>query len=580
MLDGLVTASTDAPESSATISAPPAPTQALELAPGSAPPPAALPPEPIISLAGMFLGGLAFFFLGVDGIKTNLRQFTSRRFRSMMSRLTSSGTLAAFWGMVFGAITQSATATSFIMVGMISSGLLSLRRALLVTSWANVGTVLLVFVAAVDLRAAILYLIGVCGLLIAFDAAKRAQLSARVLLSVGILLLGLKLMSDAARPIPRFDWFVPLADLLRDWGLGLFLLGVALRLVIQSSSAIVVIGIAFAAAGLIAPSQLLLLMSGAAVGVGASVALFSARTKGLGRQIALHQGISNAAVGLLVLVGWFLEPILGVPMLRALVEGASSLETGLAVAFLVQQLAIALVGTAMIPLCGGLLARLSPVTQEEQVERTAFIADASTQDSETALVLLDKELTRLIGFMPHYLDRIRADAATGGEAAGLPPDRLLEAARRIGAEIRGFEEELSRAGIDDSTVARLLRMRQQLELALSLHEMLCEFARTAGTAAGSGQVDQLRRNLVEGLDAIVHAAAGACRERDEIEVEMLRGMTADRGELMERIRGIHLSSAADLPPATRSNLLYLTTLFERVVWMLGQLGRTIRPAGA
>lgn len=580
MLDGLVTAPTDASETISTLTGPPAAMRAIEVAPGSAPPPAALPPEPLVSLAGVFLGGLAFFFLGVDGIKSNLRQLTSRRFRAMMGRLTSSGALAAFWGTVFGAITQSATATAFVMVGMISSGLLSLRRALLVTSWANLGTVLLVFVAAVDLRAAILYLIGVCGLLIAFDAAKRAQLSARVLLSVGILLLGLKLMGDAARPLPQFDWFVPTTNLLRDWGLGLFLLGLSLRLVIQSSSAIVVIGIAFAAAGLIAPTQMLLLMSGAAVGVGASVALFSARSRGLGRQIALHQGISNAAVGLLVLASYFVEPILGVPMLRALVGNAADLETGLALAFLVQQLSIALLGTAMIPLCGGLLGWLSPVTQQEQVERTAFIADASTQDAETAMVLLEKELNRLVGFMPHYLDGIRSDEVVAGEAAGLPPERLLEAAQRIAAEIRGFEEELSRAGIDDSSAARLLRLRQQLELAMSLHEMLGAFAATAGGVVGGAGVEQLRRNLVESLDAIVHVAASACRERDEIDVEMLQGMTADRGELMERIRGIHLSSGEDLPLAMRSNLLYLTTLFERVVWMLGQLSRTIKPATA
>ena len=204
---------------------------------------AAPPPESFTVLLGIFVGGLAFFFLGVDGIKSNLRQLTSRRFRSVMGRLTAKAPLAAIWGLVFGAITQSATAVAFIMVGMISSGLLAMRRALLVVSWANLGTVMLVFIATIDIRAAVLYLIGISGLLIVFEILKKVQLSARVFLSIGMLLFGLKLMSDATRPFPQFEWFGEITTLVQTSTFMIFLLGAMLRVVIQSSSAIVVIGI-------------------------------------------------------------------------------------------------------------------------------------------------------------------------------------------------------------------------------------------------------------------------------------------------------------------------------------------------
>jgi phosphate:Na+ symporter len=142
----------------------------------------------MLELTAIFLGGLAFFFLGVDGIRTSLRQMASRRFRQVMSRMAGRGYLAGVWGLLFGAITQSATAVSFIVVGMISSGLLTLQRALQVVALANLGTVALVFLAAIDISAAAYYLIGVTGLLITFQVAHRLDVSLRVLLNVGMLL--------------------------------------------------------------------------------------------------------------------------------------------------------------------------------------------------------------------------------------------------------------------------------------------------------------------------------------------------------------------------------------------------------
>jgi phosphate:Na+ symporter len=542
----------------------------------------ATPSDPLLSLAGVFIGGLAFFFLGVDGIKTNLRQLTSRRFRAVMSRLTASAPLAAMWGVFFGAITQSATAVSFIMVGMISSGLLAMRRALLVVSWANAGTVLLVFVAAIDIRAAVLYLIGISGLLIVFDLIKQAHVSARVLLSVGMLLLGLKLMSDATRPFAEFDWFESLVAIVQGSSFGVFLFGALLRLVIQSSSAIVVIGIAFAGAGLLDKEQVLLLMNGTAVGVGGTVLLLSGKSSGAGRQIALYQGLVNATIGLALLASFYLEPLLGIPMMRGFVVGEGSLQSRLAIAFLGQQLLISLLGTALLPFSERILSRLAPTARGERLDQVAFISAASTEDVDTALVLIEKEQARLIGFLPHYLDRVRTDRDATGEAADLAPSRLLEASRRIAAEIRGLEEELAQATLDTTAAERLLRIQRVQEIATGLQEILFSFAEAAATIdpASSEAAAGLRHNLVESLDTIVQTAVAVFAERDELEIQLLQGMTADRGDLMERIRAIHLAGGEGMPIESRSSLLYLTTLFERIVWMLGQLGRSIRPAAA
>jgi len=257
----------------------------------------------MLELTAIFLGGLAFFFLGVDGIRTTLRQMASRRFRQVMSRMTGRGYLAGVWGLLFGAITQSATAVSFLVVGMISSGLLTVQRALQVVAMANLGTVALVFLAAIDISAAVYYLIGVTGLLITFQVAHRLEVSLRALLNVGMLLLGLHLMKQATAPLPNYAWFGALVAVVQGSAFAGFLLGAFLRVVIQSSSAIVIIGIAFAQAGLLTREQVLLLMYGTAIGVGGSTLLLSSNLQGVPRQIAIFQGLINAFTGLFLLIG-------------------------------------------------------------------------------------------------------------------------------------------------------------------------------------------------------------------------------------------------------------------------------------
>ncbi len=529
----------------------------------------------IALLAGTFLAGLAFFFIGVDGIKQNLRQMTSRRFRAVMGRLASSGPLAAAWGLIFGAITQSATAVSFIMVGMMSSGLLPRRRALLVISWANAGTAALVFIAAIDIRAAILYLVGTSGLGVTLFGSRRWETLLRTLLSIGVLLLGLKFMGDAAKPLPEQAWFADLGEVVRRSGFGVFLLGAVLRLVIQSSSAIVIVGISLATAGVFEPEQILLLMFGTAVGVGGSVLLLSGSLRGGQRQLTLWQGIVNASVGLLLLGVYALEELTGVRWLRAIVAGGSpeSLELRFALAFLLQQGSMAILGTLLLPASDRILARLAPASREEDLERLEFIHDATPEDPDTAVVLLEKEQQRLFDLLPEYLASVRGDR--DGTAAATPGPRLLAASQRIGGEIRGLASELSEERLDGVLVDRLLQLQQRQDLVASLHESVCGFAAAASQPAPGEVAGRLRHNLVEGLDLIVGSLVEAKRSGDPMDAELLVGMTSDRGEMMERIRAVDLGGDRGVGVEVRANLLYMTTLFERSVWIAHRLARPL-----
>ncbi len=221
-------------------------------------------------ILALFLAGLGLFFTGVDAVRTNLQQLSSRRFRQLLTRLTNRPLLAALAGAGFGALTQSATAVAFILSGMVSTGLITLRRALPVVAAANVGTAVLVFLAAFDFRLAVLYLIGVTGLLLSFRVLTRHDAVLGALFGIGLLFFGLDLMKRAVGPLPSYDWFRALVAFLGESALAPLLLGIATRMLIQSSSAIGVIAIALNHAGLFSAQQAMLLICGAGPGLALS----------------------------------------------------------------------------------------------------------------------------------------------------------------------------------------------------------------------------------------------------------------------------------------------------------------------
>ena len=276
----------------------------------------------MVAVVGLFLAGLALFFFGVSGIRTNLQQLTGRRFRRLLTRWTNHRALAGAWGFVFGAITQSATAVAFIVAGLIDSGSLTVSRALMIVGWANVGTAVLVFLAAVNVQVAVLYLVGLTGLAVAFDVAPRFKPGLTALFSVGLLFLGLNLMKQAFAPLPGFHWFQTAAEFARGSDLGAAAFGLVLRTVIHSSSAIAVLAVILSHAGLLTDTQIVMLIFGAAIGVTVSSFLLSSELKGIPRQIVLFHGAINGVSGLLCVSLALLEKATGWPLVLSWVAAA------------------------------------------------------------------------------------------------------------------------------------------------------------------------------------------------------------------------------------------------------------------
>ncbi len=528
-------------------------------------------------LLALFLVGLSLFFHGVAGIRGHLQGLTSRRLRRQLARWSRRPLLAGAGGFLFGAVTQSSTAVAFILTSLVSGGLMSVAQALPVVAWANLGTVPLVFFASLNTSLAFLYLLGVAGLALAFDLGPpRARPVVAALFSMGLLFFGLDLMKDAFRPLPEFAWFRDLAAFLQGSTLATFVAGALLRVLVQSSSGIAVIAIALAHGGLLSPDQAALMMYGTGAGVGLSIFLLSANLRGVPRQIALYQALINGCSGLALCVLYYVEHYTGLPLAVALAEAlapAPDSPVRLAYAFLFLQSAA--VGAALVGSrpAAAWLARVCPPTDEQDLARPRHIDPEALGDPDSALDLAEQEQLVLLAHLPAQLDTLRPPAPGEAATPPVPAEVRHRAALAVGAELRGFLRELVEQRADRPTSARILALEQRQSLITSLTEVVHDFTITfRRLRAPDAPPAPLLDSLLESLDTLVLTALDALRSGDATDLDMLLAMSADRGELMERLRRqLLVVSAPALDHGRKSDLFYLTSLFERAVWLLRQL---------
>lgn len=320
----------------------------------------------MVSAVGLFLAGLALFFFGVAGIRANLQQLTGARFRRLLHRGTRHGWAAAAWGFVFGAVTQSATAVSFILAGLIGGGTLPITRALTIVGWSNVGTAALVFLATIDVQLGVYYVIGLAGLAVAFDVVPRLKPVLAAVFSAGLLLLGLELMKEAFAPLPGFAWFHAVAEFARGSDLAAAAFGLVLRTVIQSSSAVAVLAIVLSHAGLLTHTQIVLMIFGAAIGVTLASLMLSMELRGVPRQIVMFHGGVNGVSGLVFVALVLLETATGWPLVLSWIDAVpGDVPAGLSVAYLMLMTGSLVVAAIAARRAPAWLERWAPPTVEQ-----------------------------------------------------------------------------------------------------------------------------------------------------------------------------------------------------------------------
>lgn len=529
----------------------------------------------MVTVVGLFLAGLALFFFGVAGIRTNLQQLTGGRFRRMLHRGTRHGTAAAAWGVVFGAVTQSATAVSFILAGLIAGGTLPVARALTIVGWANIGTAVLVFLATIDVQIGVYYVIGLAGLAVAFDVVPRVKPLLAAVFSAGLLLLGLELMKEAFAPLPGFGWFHVVAEFARGSDLAAAAFGMVLRTVVQSSSAIAVLAIVLSHAGLLTHTQIVMMIFGAAVGVTLASVMLSLELRGVPRQIVIFHGGVNGVSGLVFIALVLLETATGWPLVLSWIDAVpGDVPAGLSVAYLMLMTGSLVVAAIAARHAPAWLERWSPPTVEQGLSEPKHLQHEALRDPEIALELIAREEDDLLSRLPGYLEAARA--ARAGDEPAPPPEVIHRALAAVARAIQDYSTTLSDANLSHASSSTLLALERRRGVLEALNDNLRDFAVASAGGTGDARTSALAANLIEAADAVLLTAVEGVRARDVDELTMLAAMTEDRGTLMEGIRRRAIEGHGGPGQEIEVTIFHLTSLFERIIWLLRQLGASVQ----
>lgn len=218
----------------------------------------------------LLAGGVGMFLLGMDVMTRALKEAAGANLRRLLARFTTTPLRGVATGAAATAVIQSSSATTVMTVGFVGAGLMSMGQALGILYGANIGTTatgwlvsILGFKLDLDAIALAVLLPASLALLLGQGALERA---ARVVAGLCLLLVGLDLMQTAMGDAT--GWVTP--DSLPGRSVaGLLLLGgigVAVTVLIQSSSAAVALALVMLDSGAIGVTQAAAMVVGMNIG--------------------------------------------------------------------------------------------------------------------------------------------------------------------------------------------------------------------------------------------------------------------------------------------------------------------------
>lgn len=520
----------------------------------------------------VLFAGLGLFFIGIKLIGSHLGQMTGRSFRKWILRLIDRSWSASLLGILFGAITQSTNAVTFIVSSMITAGLVPVRIAMPVVIWANLGTSALVLMATVNIRLLVLSLLGVIGLGYFFNIEKSSRYRhvAAALLGVALLFLGLDFIKQGAAPLRELQAVRDLLGLAaQSYGL-VFMLGVGLAIVAQSSATVTVVAVTMTKQGLLSMDLTLMAIYGAGLGSALSLLFMTTNVVGMARQLGYIQIFLKAVSALLMALLFALELGFDVPLIKAII-GHISTDTSLqgAWAYLLMQLLGCFVVTAWSGRLYGLALRISPTTLEETLSKPHYLYEEALGDAETALDLVEKEQSRQLERLPHYLpSEDRRASASVMENCRSP--KLHAANKSVTAEIGEFLTELMDRTQDRDALNRMLNYQSRNRLLVDIQDGLYRLEELLQPTRADDKAGAVAHGIVEGLDFLALTLLDTLKSKDEQDRALFLKLTTDNSMVMERVRDQLLRKGAELSPEAQEALFSGSSLYERIVWLLRQ----------
>ena len=194
-----------------------------------------------LQIALALFGGLALFIYGMNLMSDGLQKAAGEKMKNILSLLTRNVFIGVLAGAATTAVLQSSSATTVMVIGFVTAGLMNLKQAISIIIGANIGTTMTAQIIAFKISDYI-YIIIFIGFIISFIAkSEKVKSIGQTIFAFGLLFLGIETMGDVMKPLASSPVFTNLIERVAHIPvLGVFV-GTLMTLVVQSSSATIAV---------------------------------------------------------------------------------------------------------------------------------------------------------------------------------------------------------------------------------------------------------------------------------------------------------------------------------------------------
>ena len=341
------------------------------------------------------LGGVGLFLYGMTIMSTGLRNACGDNLRVLLGKATKNKITSVLAGIAVTVLIQSSSATDVMVIGFVTSGLMSLIQAIGVIMGANIGTTVTAQITAFNISAYAPMILFIGAVMTLFLKNKRTRDIGSVILGFGMLFVGISFMKSAITPLSQTKAFISFLSTLSNPVITV-LFGIAFTALLQSSSSATVIFQAFAMQGIIDYRTAVYLVIGAAVGSVTPNLLAGLTANRAGRRCSVLNLLFNVIRALLVLT-----VITIFPQITTFIQNLSPGNVARQIANTHTIFAIFAV-VVLLPFAEKIVAlseRIIPVTEQERRKgedrKLIYLTQTDRLPAGVAIDLAHREVTRM-----------------------------------------------------------------------------------------------------------------------------------------------------------------------------------------
>lgn len=188
------------------------------------------------------IGGLALFIYGMNMMSDGLQKCAGDRMRSILALLTRNRVMGVLAGALCTAVLQSSSATTVMVIGFVSAGLMNLPQAVSIILGANIGTTITAQLIAFKIGD-YAWIFVAAGFIMYFFIKKSDIITyiGQTIFAFGLLFVGINIMGDTMEPLAASHVFINLMTQVQDIPVLGVALGTLMTVVVQSSSATIAV---------------------------------------------------------------------------------------------------------------------------------------------------------------------------------------------------------------------------------------------------------------------------------------------------------------------------------------------------